>query len=44
MFCNAIIAYDVVETKQGYGVIFELINGMTLGKYLKDHPEQLEQF
>ena len=38
------IAYDVVETEQGYGVIFELINGMTLGQYLKDHPEKLNEY
>lgn len=44
-FSNGIptaIAYDVVETKQGYGVIFELINGMTLGQYLAKHPEDLK--
>lgn len=38
------IAYDVVETKQGYGIIFEIINGMTLGQYLKKYPEKLEEY
>ena len=38
------IAYDVVETNQGYGVIFEMINGMTLGQYLEKHPEKLEEY
>lgn len=38
------IAYDVVETKQGYGVIFELINGMTLGQFLKEHPDKLDEY
>lgn len=45
-FSNGIptaIAYDVVETKLGYGVIFELINGMTLGQYIAKHPEKLEE-
>ena len=46
-FVNGIstaIAYDVVETKQGYGVIFEMINGMTLGKYLSEHPDELDKY
>lgn len=38
------IAYDVVETEQGYGVIFEMVNGMTLGQYLKKHPDKLEEY
>lgn len=38
------IAYDVVETNQGYGVIFEMINGMTLGQYLIKHPDKLEEY
>lgn len=38
------IAYDVVETEEGYGVIFEMINGMTLGRYLSRHPEKLEEY
>lgn len=46
-FVNGIstaIVYDVVETKQGYGVIFEMINGMTLGQYLNKHPDELEKY
>lgn len=46
-FTNGIstpIVYDVVETKQGYGVIFEMINGMTLGQYLSKHPEKLDEY
>ena len=46
-FVNGIptaIAYDVVETKQGYGVIFEMINGMTLGQYLSANPEKLDEY
>lgn len=46
-FINGIptaIAYDVVETERGYGVIFEMINGMTLGQYLNKHPEKAEEY
>ena len=46
-FINGIptaIAYDVVETEQGYGIIFEMINGMTLGQFLNKHPEKLEEY
>lgn len=46
-FVNGIptaIAYDIVETKQGYGVIFEMINGMTLGQFLNEHPEKLDEY
>ena len=46
-FINGIptaIAYDVVQTEYGYGVIFEMINGMTLGKYLDRHPEKAEEY
>ena len=38
------IAYDVVETEEGYGVIFEMINGMTLGKFLKNNPDKLDEY
>lgn len=46
-FTNGIstpIVYDVVETKQGFGVIFEMINGMTLGQYLNKHPDKLDEY
>ncbi len=38
------IAYDVVQTEQGYGVMFEMINGMTLGSFLNKHPEKTEEY
>lgn len=44
-FINGIptaIAYDVVKTEKGYGVVFELIEGQTLGQYLNEHPDELE--
>ena len=46
-FVNGIptaIAYDVVKTEQGFGVIFEMISGMTLGQYLAKHQEQVEEY
>lgn len=46
-FVNGIptaIAYDVVKTEQGYGVMFEMINGMTLGQYLAKHPEKVDEY
>lgn len=38
------IAYDVVETENGYGVVFEMLGGITLGKYLEKHPDKLEEY
>lgn len=38
------IAYDVVQTEEGYGVIFEMINGTTLGRYLRAHPEKVDEY
>lgn len=46
-FVNGIptaIAYDIIETEYGYGVVFEMINGMTLGKYLSIHPEKVDEY
>lgn len=46
-FVNGIptaIAYDIVETEQGYGIVFEMINGMTLGQYLRKNPDKLEEY
>ncbi len=37
------IAYDVVETELGYGVIFEMLNGTTLGKFLKENPDKVDE-
>ena len=35
------IAYDIVETDEGYGVIFEMAGATTVGKFIMDHPEKL---
>lgn len=46
-FINGIptaIAYDVVQTEYGYGVIFEMINGMTLGSFLNKNPDKVEEY
>ncbi len=38
------ITYDVVETELGYGVLFEILNGTTLGKFLTAHPEKFDEY
>ena len=32
----------MVETEQGYGIIFELAGGRLLGSYITEHPDELE--
>ncbi len=39
----AAITFDVVETEMGYGVVFELANGQTLGNYMAEHLNQLDE-
>ena len=36
------IAFDTVVTEEGLGVIFEFINGQTLGTYMSEHWEQFD--
>lgn len=36
------ITFDMVETEQGYGIIFELAGGRPLGSYITEHPDELE--
>ncbi len=36
------IPFDVVMTEEGYGVIYEMINGQTLRQYIYTHPEKLD--
>ena len=36
------ITFDLVETDQGHGIVFELANGQPLGSYITEHPEELE--
>ena len=37
------IAFDTVVTEMGLGVIFELINGHTLGTYMSEHEERFDE-
>ena len=37
------IAYDVVETEEGYGVVFEMAGATTVSKYIMEHPEKLQE-
>lgn len=37
------IAFDTVVTELGLGVIFEFINGNTLGSYMSEHEDQFDE-
>lgn len=46
-FVNGIpsaIAYDVVQTEEGYGLVFELAGATTVSKYIMAHPEKLQEY
>ena len=46
-FVNGIpsaIAYDVVQTEEGYGVIFEMAGATTVSKYIMEHPDKLSEY
>ena len=38
------IAYDVVETEEGYGLVFEMAGATTVSKYITEHPDQLQEY
>ena len=38
------IAYDIVETVEGPGVVFEMAGATTLGNYITAHPDQLREY
>ena len=38
------IAYDIVDTDEGYGVVFEMAGATTVGKYIMAHPEKLREY
>ena len=38
------IAYDIVDTDEGYGVVFEMVGATTVGKYIMAHPEKLREY
>ncbi len=38
------IPFDIVKIDGMYGMIYELINADTLGKYINSHPEEMEKY
>lgn len=38
------ISYDIVKVDDKYGIIYEWINAQTLGQYVANHPDQLEEY
>ena len=38
------IAYDIVDTEEGYGVVFEMAGATTVGKYIMAHPDKLQEY
>ena len=38
------IAYDIVDTEEGYGVVFEMAGASTVGKYIMGHPDKLREY
>ena len=38
------ISYDIVKVDDKYGLVYECINANTLGQYLTNNPNQLEEF
>ena len=46
-FVNGIpsaIAYDVVQTEEGYGLVFEMAGATTVSKYIMAHPDKLQEY
>ena len=38
------IAYDIAETEEGYGLVFEMAGATTVGKYIMAHPDKLQEY
>lgn len=38
------ISYDIVSVDNKYGMIYEWINSSTLGQYITNHPDKLEEY
>ncbi|MBQ3841734.1 MAG: anti-sigma factor antagonist [Ruminiclostridium sp.] len=38
------IAYDIVETEEGYGLVFEMAGAVTVSKFVTEHPEKLQEY
>ena len=46
-FVNGIpsaIAFDVVQTEEGYGLVFEMAGATTVSKYIMEHPDKLPEY
>ncbi len=41
---NTAIPYDVVKVGGDYGVVFEMVEADTLGRFIAEHPDQLETY
>ncbi len=38
------IAFDIVETEEGYGLVFELAGATTVSKFIMEHPDRLQEY
>ncbi len=38
------IAYDIVKTEEGYGLVFEMAGAVTVSKFVTEHPERLQEY
>lgn len=38
------IAYDIVETEEGCGLVFEMAGAVTLSRFITDHPDRLQEY
>ena len=41
---NTAIPYDMVQVGENYGVVFEMIDALTLGQFLSQNPEKMEEY
>ena len=38
------IAYDIVETEEGYGLVYEMAGAVTVSRFVTEHPEKLQEY
>ena len=38
------IAYDIVKTEEGYGLVFEMAGAVTVSKFIMEHPDKLQEY
>ena len=38
------IAYDIAETEEGYGLVFEMAGATTVSRFVMEHPEKLQEY